>query len=208
MLPAPEIDLAEKCIAVVALFTRDNECLYCFRKMANRRLSLTLGDLDRTRDHYVPASRGGRKTVRCCNQCNRLKKDRTPAEWHKFMVRNRGYFGPKPPPKPPVNRIPKPVLTYDETRAFLQLSALRASPSYLPVQKEYDDPIAQLAFELAMQNPRNRRVLDREAARHAKIINAEPRLQDVMQMWPGAEMVEVRRRTTNSETFGQPDASQ
>lgn len=170
-LPKREIDLAEKCIKIVSLFTRGAECIYCFRSMHDR-LPGVHTQSDRTGDHYVPRSRGGRKVVDCCRRCNGLKKDMTPVEWMRFMTKNRGYFGPRPAKQtraldavPRSDRIAKPKLTYDQTRAFLQLSSLRASPNYVAVPKDqYEDPVAQLAFELAMQNPRHRHVLKQATA--------------------------------------------
>jgi 5-methylcytosine-specific restriction endonuclease McrA len=58
------------------LFQRDrNLCLYCGSQFAP-------GDL--TRDHVVPASRGGEgvweNCVTACRQCNQRKDDRTPEE--------------------------------------------------------------------------------------------------------------------------------
>lgn len=39
----------------------------------------------KTRDHVVPRSRGGRKTVPCCRQCNQLKGDWSPEIWREVM---------------------------------------------------------------------------------------------------------------------------
>lgn len=41
-----------------------------------------------TRDHIMPKTLGGRKTVPCCRQCNHLKADLHPAEWELFMRDN------------------------------------------------------------------------------------------------------------------------
>ena len=38
-----------------------------------------------TKDHVVPKSRGGRKTVPCCRQCNHLKGDWPPEYWRMVM---------------------------------------------------------------------------------------------------------------------------
>lgn len=58
------------------LFQRDrNLCLYCGRQFASSEL---------TRDHVVPASRGGvsvwENCVTACRGCNQRKDDRTPEE--------------------------------------------------------------------------------------------------------------------------------
>ncbi|ULQ46803.1 HNH endonuclease [Flagellatimonas centrodinii] len=58
------------------LFQRDqNICLYCGSQFSNGNL---------TRDHVIPASRGGLSTwencVTACRHCNQRKDDRTPEE--------------------------------------------------------------------------------------------------------------------------------
>lgn len=58
------------------LFQRDrNLCLYCGRQLATSLL---------TRDHIMPASRGGQTVwencVTACRSCNQAKDDRTPEE--------------------------------------------------------------------------------------------------------------------------------
>jgi 5-methylcytosine-specific restriction endonuclease McrA len=60
-----------------ALFARDGYlCLYCGQAFSARVL---------TRDHVVPASRGGRdewaNVVSACRSCNQRKNNRTPTEW-------------------------------------------------------------------------------------------------------------------------------
>lgn len=41
-----------------------------------------------TRDHVLPQSRGGVRTVPCCRTCNNLKGNMLPEEWRAFMVAN------------------------------------------------------------------------------------------------------------------------
>ena len=60
-----------------ALFARDGYlCLYCGESFTAQSL---------TRDHVIPASRGGENTwsnvASACRACNHRKNDRTPAEW-------------------------------------------------------------------------------------------------------------------------------
>lgn len=59
-------------------------CPYCCRSMAINDLCLAP-----TRDHHpVPKSKGGRRTIVVCHQCNNIKGDRSAVEWAVFMVEN------------------------------------------------------------------------------------------------------------------------
>lgn len=58
-------------------------CPYCQRTMVKRHPSL-----QPTRDHVVPRSQGGRATVLCCLDCNRIKADLLPLAWSAFMLAN------------------------------------------------------------------------------------------------------------------------
>ena len=54
--------------AEVAHALRGKSCVYC-------------GDQATTKDHTVPRSRGGRKTVPCCRPCNSVKGDMDYDDW-------------------------------------------------------------------------------------------------------------------------------
>lgn len=45
-----------------------------------------------TRDHVLPASRGGTVKIICCLTCNGLKADMMPDEWAGFMEANPGWW--------------------------------------------------------------------------------------------------------------------
>jgi hypothetical protein len=62
-------------------------CPYCGRKMERGHPKLAP-----SRDHLVPKSRDGRIIVICCVQCNGIKADLTPGEWHAFIVANPGWW--------------------------------------------------------------------------------------------------------------------
>lgn len=72
-------------------------CSYCKREM------IAWTDLHPTKDHVIPASRGGTETVMCCYQCNQMKADAMPDEWTAFMrenamwwLRGKVFRSPKP----------------------------------------------------------------------------------------------------------------
>lgn len=146
-------------------------CTYCKREMIKKSM-LAFGyvpdGLTETRDHVIPYSKGGRKTVPCCLRCNNLKGDMMPDVWERYMADNPLWWASQPSRKrkPTIfksessNRIAAPKFTAAQTLAFLKLSDLRTLPGYLPVPQSYECPIAQLAYEMAMQNPRNRVGLD------------------------------------------------
>lgn len=54
-------------------------CTYCKREL------VAYSATHPTRDHVMPKSKGGRKTVWCCFKCNNAKGDMLPAEWERFM---------------------------------------------------------------------------------------------------------------------------
>ena len=45
-----------------------------------------------TADHFYPKSLGGRLKVRCCKDCNEIKKDLTPEEWIEFIKEQKLKF--------------------------------------------------------------------------------------------------------------------
>ncbi len=57
-------------------------CPYCRRPMNRRDPKLTP-----TREHEVPASKGGTVVIIACFQCNQIKGDMMPAVWQNFMTR-------------------------------------------------------------------------------------------------------------------------
>jgi hypothetical protein len=54
-----------------------------------------------TRDHTIPASKGGTVLVHCCYQCNQIKADMMPEQWTVFMAENPEWWLKRPvtPPK-------------------------------------------------------------------------------------------------------------
>lgn len=56
-------------------------CPYCHQGMTRQR-----GDNQRTRDHVVPKSMGGRAVVWCCARCNEDKANWLLSEWHAILV--------------------------------------------------------------------------------------------------------------------------
>lgn len=81
-------------------------CHYCEREM--RPFSIT----HPTKDHVVPASRGGKSTVLACYQCNQMKGNLMPMEWADFMLANPRWWESKTikPPKSAVASGPCPVM--------------------------------------------------------------------------------------------------
>lgn len=68
----------------------EETCHYCSRPLQPRG---TDSPLAATRDHVVPKSKGGRKTVPCCRTCNEIKADRLPDEWAAYMAENPMWWG-------------------------------------------------------------------------------------------------------------------
>lgn len=58
------------------------KCFWCQRIMQSGSRFLKP-----TRDHVIPKSRGGTKTVICCLSCNNLKGDMPPAIWALMLER-------------------------------------------------------------------------------------------------------------------------
>lgn len=57
-------------------------CPYCEREMAPQ------AGVFPTLDHVVPYSRGGRRTIWACDDCNQVKGDLMPEEWAEFRRRH------------------------------------------------------------------------------------------------------------------------
>lgn len=62
---------------------KGQRCTYCDRALEGTRSHSRVAA---TKDHTVPACRGGREKVWCCRQCNTLKADMTPDQWGAFMT--------------------------------------------------------------------------------------------------------------------------
>lgn len=62
-------------------------CPYCERTMTSRDTRLMP-----TRDHVIPASRGGRAKIICCQTCNGIKADMMPLAWDAFMAANPAWW--------------------------------------------------------------------------------------------------------------------
>lgn len=58
-------------------------CTYCRRDLLDPRRN---AKLSKTRDHTIPKSAGGQKTVISCRHCNHLKGDLYPEQWAKVMA--------------------------------------------------------------------------------------------------------------------------
>ena len=70
-------------------------CWWCKRVLLAKTSRSALAA---TRDHVIPRSKGGSRTVWACHACNGLKGDMLPAAWGLFMAQNPGWWvdGPKP----------------------------------------------------------------------------------------------------------------
>lgn len=64
-------------------------CYWCKRQLMS---STSSSQLAATRDHVVPESEGGRKTVWACFACNNLKGAMMPREWRRFMEMNPDWW--------------------------------------------------------------------------------------------------------------------
>lgn len=106
-------------------------CAYCKREMVAYSMTHP------TRDHVMPRSKGGRKTVLACVTCNNLKGNMLPEAWACFMEANPGWWA-----KRENSQFFKP-----ETKTQLadRLIAQGAIPTSVPLA--YSDPKAQAAFE-------------------------------------------------------------
>lgn len=62
-------------------------CPYCKRTMDRASFHL-----QPTRDHVIPASRGGRTKIICCHKCNGIKADMMPGQWELYMAENPGWW--------------------------------------------------------------------------------------------------------------------
>jgi hypothetical protein len=71
----------------------DGRCWYCDEQLEKKGRSK---EISFCVDHAIPSSKGGRSSlvnlVPCCNNCNRKKKDKTPAEFLKYLIEKKEYF--------------------------------------------------------------------------------------------------------------------
>ena len=58
-------------------------CCWCQRQLTSPQSN---SETSYTRDHVVPQSLGGTRTVPACFTCNQLKGDMLMAEWRAFMA--------------------------------------------------------------------------------------------------------------------------
>lgn len=75
-------------------------CSYCKREMVRQPSCVEEIGLRKTRDHYIPLSRGGlnvRENIRpACYLCNTLKSDMMPDAWAQFMCDNPKWWETDP----------------------------------------------------------------------------------------------------------------
>lgn len=96
-----------------------------------------------------------------------------PDAWEQYMKDNPLWWETDPAEhaKPLVSIIGvrryEPAINHQIETAMIALNNLRADPNYLPVPYSYADPVAQLAYEMAMQNLRNRVALPGAYAKKA-----------------------------------------
>lgn len=71
-----------------------DKCFYCQRSFlpGGPHASQATQGRQRTRDHIVPASVGGTRTVPCCRACNSIKGDMSPQEWLQFRRENPNWW--------------------------------------------------------------------------------------------------------------------
>lgn len=115
-------------------------CSYCKREMHNRRLDFD--GLLKTRDHYIPQSRGGsndKSNIRfACRCCNGIKGDMMPDQWEAFMAANPCWWA-----KQANVKLTKPRPKFRPLRP----------DEAIPV--EFADPSQQAAFEIYATKYRN-----------------------------------------------------
>lgn len=135
-------------------------CTYCKREMHNRQLSFD--GLRKTRDHYIPLSRGGRNVKEnikaACYCCNHLKGAMMPEAWESFMQANPLWWAAQTnikcqTPTPlarlaPVSHLRSMTAEENARRiAAYNVRQLRELRKDEPIPLAYDDPAAQAAYE-------------------------------------------------------------
>jgi hypothetical protein len=69
------------------------KCSYCDREMIRRRAANGKHvELARTKDHFIPQSQGGYRTILSCHGCNSLKGAMSFEEWQLFMDKNPSWW--------------------------------------------------------------------------------------------------------------------
>lgn len=91
-------------------------CTYCKREMMPRG---SLSPLEWTRDHVHPESKGGRRTVPACWQCNNIKGDMLQDEWQAFMAANPEWWS-RPQFQRGQNRAREKALPIEHTQYILK----------------------------------------------------------------------------------------
>lgn len=99
-------------------------CAYCKREL------IAYTATHPTRDHIMPKSKGGRKTVWACKLCNGVKADMLPDEWNWFM-----------------RQFPEWWKAPNGSAGREALAARRVGATTVP--KVYDDPRMQAGLEHA-----------------------------------------------------------
>lgn len=82
-----------------------------------------------TRDHVMPKSKGGTKTVWCCTKCNNVKGAMLPEEWVWFMANFPEWW----------------KTAGREAKGRREVFSRRVKLKTVPMR--YSDPKAQMAFE-------------------------------------------------------------
>lgn len=123
--------------------------------MHNRRLSFD--GLRKTRDHYIPLSRGGtdaKENIRlACYRCNSLKGNMMPDVWEQFMRNNPLWWAVQANVKcqtaEPVSKKASAAALRTMTAGENErrMTAYRALRKDEPFPIEYDDPVKQAAWE-------------------------------------------------------------
>lgn len=130
-------------------------CSYCRRKTEMPSVLRPAHALTATVEHIVPLSRGGAmrgdNITLACSLCNGLKGNMTPQEWTEFMIANPGWWRKAAGKIVPVAET-KMIRREGKKawRIWRQGQENVRIPTSVPV--EYDDPIAQAAFEGVYKN--------------------------------------------------------
>lgn len=141
-------------------------CAYCKREMKPRSALQfgRLSGLERTRDHYIPLSRGGKNSKEnikaACYQCNNLKGNMMPDEWERFMRDNPLWWAAQVNVNRQTNLPLAKLAPTSHLRSMTAEENARRIKAYIaakpqfrplrpdePIPHEFDDPDQQAAFE-------------------------------------------------------------